>query len=84
MSELDEFIDENFDVSEELKAKIHDYITECWEDYSYIQESLANLPPEETWSDDELEQNPDLRNYSRSEVEYMQEQLKKNGIEISN
>lgn len=75
------FIDENFGTeSEEIQSAIEDYINDCWKDYSAMQESLANLPPEETWSAEELAENPDLKNFSRSEFEYIQNIGEQNGI----
>lgn len=85
MSKLDSFIDENFpNESDETKQKIRDYMDYCWEDYTEMQESLAALPPEETWSEEELAENPDLKYYSRSEIDYLNKQLEEAGIEITN
>lgn len=72
MSTIDFFIDENFpDESSETKKAIKAYIEKQWEDYNVKLESIAALPPEETWSEKELEENPDLYWFSRSEMEYL-------------
>lgn len=71
MKELEGFIDANFsNESSETKKAIKAYITEQWEEYNTKLESLAALPPEETWSEKELEENPNLYWFSRSEVDY--------------
>lgn len=74
------FIDENFDVSNDIKIAIKDYLKDCWKDYLSIQESLASLLPEETWNSDELKKNPDLKNYSRSEYEFIQKIGEEHGV----
>lgn len=75
------FIDENFSSeSEEVRDEIYNYIISCWEDYNVLQESLAALPPEETWSSEELQKNPDLINFSRSEYEYIQKKGEESGV----
>lgn len=81
MNDLGIFISENFsNESSEVQQQIHDYITACWHDYCAIQESLANLPPEETWSEEELKKNPNLKNFSRSEYEYIQKVGEEHGV----
>lgn len=69
---LNVFIEDNFiDMSQDEKQLIYNYILECWDNYNKIQESLAALPESEHWTEKELQENPDLKNYSRSEIEYI-------------
>lgn len=80
MDTIKDFIDDNFDETDNVKIAIKDYLNDCWKDYLSIQESLASLPPEETWNFDELKKNPDLKNYSRSEYEFIQKIGEEHGV----
>jgi len=71
MDELDEFINANFtEETEEGKKAVKDYIENEWEKYRKVRESLEALPPEETFSAEEVEKYPEWRNYSKKEVDY--------------
>lgn len=66
MEGLEDFVNEYFtDESAENKAAIIEYINGVWDDYTKNQESLAALPPEETFSAEELAEHPEWANYSR-------------------
>lgn len=76
MEGLEDFVNEYFtDESAENKQAIMDYINSEWHSYTKIQESLAALPSDETFSPEELAERPEWSNYSRKEVAYLYEQM---------